>query len=164
MTDRTEDSGNIQVVLEGAGRKIVVFACTWCALIGADGAGKKRISLPATFRVIPVECISRVEADAVIRAFTSGIDGVAVMGCHLGGCRHNGANLRSARKLELLKPLLDTVGIDSRRLFTSYGTAHEYHQFAQAIESFCSQIGEMPPVSAWSRSFVRAMSARGENE
>ncbi|MGC9324721.1 MAG: hydrogenase iron-sulfur subunit [Desulfomonilia bacterium] len=142
--------------------QIVVFACTWCALIGADGAGKKRVQLPAFFRVIPVECASRVEADAIIRAFALGIDGVAVMGCHIGGCRHNGAHHRSAKKLELLKPLLDTVGIDSRRLFTSYGTAHEYHQYVEVITSFCREIEQMPPVSSWSWSFLRGVQSMVE--
>ncbi len=48
--------------------KILIFACKWCGLIGADGAGKKRIQLPPQFRVIPVECAALVEPDAVIRA------------------------------------------------------------------------------------------------
>ena len=72
--------------------KILVFACRWCGLIGADGAGRKRIELPASYRVIPVDCAGYVEPDAVIRAFASGATGVAVLGCHVGGCRFNDAN------------------------------------------------------------------------
>jgi coenzyme F420-reducing hydrogenase delta subunit len=45
--------------------KILVFACRWCGLIGADGAGRKRIELPASYRVIPVDCAGYVEPDAV---------------------------------------------------------------------------------------------------
>jgi len=43
--------------------KVLIFACKWCGMIGADGAGKKRIQLPAQFRVIPVECAALVEPD-----------------------------------------------------------------------------------------------------
>lgn len=126
--------------------RILVFACAWCALIGADRAGKRRMQLPDNFRVIPVECAGRVEADSVIKAFASGIDGVAVLGCHLGGCRHNGANHRTAKKLDLLKTLLDTTGIGSERLLTSFGTVHEHHQYAELIRTFCRNMEQLPPV------------------
>lgn len=152
MTQEILLSDSAESARHNAAPKVVVFACKWCALIGADAAGKNKIQLPVNFRVIPVECASRVEADAVIRAFSSGIDGVAVMGCHLGGCRYNNANHRAAKRLELLRPLLDTVGIDSRRLFTSFGTAHEHHQFADVIGEFYRRLQDLPPVQAWSRS------------
>jgi len=135
--------------------RVIVFACRWCALIGADAAGKNKMQLPPLFRVIPVECASRVEVDAIIRAFSAGIDGVAVMGCHLGGCRYNNANHRAAKRLELLRPLLDTVGIDSLRLLTSFGTAHEYHQYADVIREFYRRLEGLPPVSSWARSFTK---------
>jgi coenzyme F420-reducing hydrogenase delta subunit len=154
MTQETILSDRTERAQHNATPKVVVFACKWCALIGADAAGKNKVLLPVHFRVIPVECASRVEADAVIRAFSSGIDGVAVMGCHLGGCRYNNANHRAAKRLELLRPLLDTVGIDSRRLFTSFGTAHEHHQFADVIGEFYHRLQDLPPVAAWSRPFM----------
>jgi len=148
-------SDNFGVAEPKAAPKVIVFACRWCALIGADAAGKNKVQLPPQFRIIPVECASRVEADAIIRAFSAGIDGVAVMGCHLGGCRYNNANHRSAKRLELLRPLLDTVGIDSRRMLTSFGTAHEYHQYADVIRKFYHRLEGLPPISAWARSFTK---------
>ncbi len=124
--------------------KIIVFACRYCPMIGAQEAGRARIALPENFRIIEVECASRVEPDTVIRAFSLGIDGVAVLACHLDGCRYNDANHRSARKMKLLATLLDTTGIDSRRLLTSYGTAHEAHQFADLIKGFVNVVEELP--------------------
>jgi F420-non-reducing hydrogenase iron-sulfur subunit len=126
--------------------KVIVFACKWCALIGADGAGKKRVQLPAHFRVIPVECASRVEPDSIIRAFSIGIDGVAVLGCHIGGCRYNNANHMAIKRLDLLNHLLDTVGIGSKRLLTSYGTAHEYYQFADILQAFFKEVEILSPI------------------
>lgn len=129
--------------------KILIFACKWCALIGADSAGKKRIQLPAQFRVIPVECVALVEPDAVIRALASGITGVAVMGCHLGGCRFNNANHAALKRLELLKTLLDATGIGGRRLLISFGTAHEDHQFADVVKSFFEELKALPSTDSW---------------
>jgi F420-non-reducing hydrogenase iron-sulfur subunit len=126
--------------------RILVFACKWCGLIGADGAGRKRINLPLNFRVIPVECAAFVEPDAVIRALASGIDGVMIMGCHVGGCRFNNANHSAIKRLELFRDLLDTVGIGRDRLMVSFGTAHEYHQFADVIRKYVDRIAQLAPL------------------
>jgi coenzyme F420-reducing hydrogenase delta subunit len=129
--------------------KVLIFACKWCGLIGADGAGKKRIQLPPQFRVIPVECAALVEPDAVIRALASGITGVAVMGCHLGGCRFNHANHAAIKRLELLKTLLDATGISGQRLLISFGTAHEDHQYADVINMFFEELKKLPSTGSW---------------
>lgn len=128
-------------------QKVLIFACRWCGLIGADGAGKRRFSLPPRFRVIPFECASFVEPDAIIRAFSYGVSGVAVLGCHLGGCRFNEANHAALKRLELLKIALDTIGIGSKRLFLGFGTAHEDHQFAESITSFFRDLESLPSLS-----------------
>lgn len=125
--------------------KVVVFACRWCGMIGADGAGKRRIPLPSQFRVIPVECAARIEAHWVFRALSSGIDGVLVIGCHLGGCRYGDANYLIARRLELLKSFLDTVGMGGNRLLINWGTAHEPHQFAELVTEFLDELSTVRP-------------------
>jgi F420-non-reducing hydrogenase iron-sulfur subunit len=129
--------------------KVLIFACKWCGLIGADGAGKKRLPLPPQFRVIPVECAALVESDAIIRAFGSGMTGVAVLGCHLGGCRFNDANHAAFKRLELLKTLLDATGIGGKRLLISFGTAHEDHQYAEVVKTFFEELRAMPSTRAW---------------
>ncbi len=132
-----------------ANTNILVFACRWCGLIGADGAGRRRTELPASFRVIPVECAGYVEPDAVIRAFASGAAGVAVLGCHVGGCRFNDANHPALKRLELLKTLLDVTGIGGDRLLLGFGTAHEYHQWADTIRDFHKHIEGLPSMKSW---------------
>ncbi len=129
--------------------QILVFACRWCGLIGADAAGRKRIELPASFRVIPVECAGYVEPDAVLRAFASGAAGVAVLGCHVGGCRFNNANHAALKRLELLRTLLDTTGIGGNRLLLGFGTAHEWHQFAEMISAFHRHLEGLPSTESW---------------
>ena len=137
---------------------ILVFACRWCGLIGADTAGRRRMELPASFRVIPVECAGYVEPDAVIRAYASGAAGVAVLGCHIGGCRFNDANHPALKRLELLKTLLDTTGIGGNRLLLGFGTAHEYHQWADTIRAFHEHVAGLPSMKSW----LPAATATGE--
>ena len=126
--------------------KVVVFACRWCGLIGADGAGKRRISLPTSFRIITVECAARVEPNFILKSLANGIDGVAVLGCHMGGCRYHNANHLAARRLEFFKGYLDFLGISGQRLFLNWGEAHEAYQFADVLNGFICSLAEMPPM------------------
>jgi F420-non-reducing hydrogenase iron-sulfur subunit len=126
--------------------KAAVFACRWCSLIGADRAGRERMELPAAFRIIPVECAASIEPDLVLRVLADGFDGVAVLGCHIGGCRHNEANRTVRLRLSLLQDLLETIGLDRRRLLLSWGTAHEGHQFAALAREFIADLAGMPAV------------------
>jgi len=142
----TEAALNLQAPQTEKEVRAAVFACRWCALLGAGRAGLEHIDLPASFRVIPVECAASVEPDLVLRALADGIDGVAVLGCHLGGCRHNEANRPARLRLTLLQDLLETVGLDRRRLLLSWGTAHEGHQFADLVRKFMTVLASLPAV------------------
>ncbi|MDR2820052.1 MAG: hydrogenase iron-sulfur subunit [Desulfovibrio sp.] len=120
--------------------KTLVFACRWCPLLGAERAGRERLALPPDFRLIPMECAGAVSPDLILRAFADGAHGVAVMGCHFGGCRHNGANRSAHTRLQLLSAALEAVGIRPARLFVSWGTAHEARQFAGVLSDFQARI------------------------
>ena len=127
-----------------ADKKICVFACRWCSLLGAERAGRDRLPLPEGIRLMPVSCAGSVSSDAVIQAFVNGASGVAVLGCHLGGCRHNDANRDEHVRLETLADLLETVGIDRRRLLISWGTAHEAEQYARTMNDFAAELDRLP--------------------
>jgi coenzyme F420-reducing hydrogenase delta subunit len=122
--------------LEDTRTRALVFACRWCSLLGAERAGRERRELPADFRLIPVECAGAVALDLVLRAFAEGAHGIAVMGCHLGGCRHNESNRNAHARLEMLASALTAVGMRRERLLLSWGTAHEAGQFAAQISNF----------------------------
>lgn len=114
----------------------LIFACRWCSLLGAERAARERMNLPANFRLIPIECAGAVSLDLVLRAFADGFHGVAVMGCHLGGCRHNEANRNAHARLGMLAAALDALGVRPERLLVSWGTAHEAGQFADQATRF----------------------------
>lgn len=153
------------IFTERAAPKVVIFACKWCGGIGADRAGKARISLPTHFRLIRVECGARIEPDLILRALADGIDGVAVLGCHLGGCRYNHANHSAAKRVELLQTLLDAVGVGSTRLLVSWGTAHEPHQFAELVSRFFQELQKQPSLDCWVRpTFVVSYEHAGTGE
>ena len=130
-----------------AGPKILVFSCRWCSGIGADDAGRKRLSMPAGFRCVELECVASIDPDIILKAFSEGAEGVAVLGCHLGGCRYNRANHAAAKRMAMAATLLETVGIGADRLLTSFGTAHEGHQFAELMRRFAQRIETLPALT-----------------
>ena len=123
---------------------ILVFACRWCSLLGAERAARERLPLPDGLRIVPVECAGSVSAEAVIESLLNGASGVAVLGCHLGGCRHNDANRDAHARLSALAGLLDAVGLDSRRLLISWGDAHEAKGYAETMRSFAQTVRALP--------------------
>ena len=127
-------------------KAICVFACRWCSLHGVERAGRERMALPPQIRLLPVPCAGSISADNIIQAFANGASGVAVLGCHLGGCRHNDANRDAHARLAVLADLLETMGLDRRRLCLSWGTAHEAEQYASLMRSFSAQLEQLPPL------------------
>jgi coenzyme F420-reducing hydrogenase delta subunit/ferredoxin len=127
---------------------ILVFACRWCSLLGAERAARERLPLPDGLRLVPVECAGSVSAEAVIESLLNGAAGVAVLGCHLGGCRHNDANRDAHARLEALGALLDAAGLDSRRLLISWGDAHEAKGYAETMRSFAQALQALPAYHA----------------
>ena len=138
-------TSSFRTEIEGEPR-VLVFACRWCGAIGADAAGRRRLSLPAGFRLIEVECAARIDADTVLKALSVGIDGVAVIGCHLDGCRYNQANHAAAKRLALLAALLESVGLGADRLVTNFGGAHEGDRFAALIQGFDRRLRALGPL------------------
>jgi len=147
--------------------KALVFACRWCALLGAERAGRERITLDPAFRLIPVECAGGISTDAILRAFADGFHGVAVMGCHLGGCRHNEANRNAHVRLALLGTALVSIGIRKERLLLSWGTVHEAVQFASVLSGFIrdlEQLAASPDLLIMQGDFTAPPCTRGTEE
>ncbi|MCL2421693.1 MAG: hydrogenase iron-sulfur subunit [Defluviitaleaceae bacterium] len=114
--------------------KIIAFLCTWCSYAGADLAGTGRLQYPANIRIIRVPCSGRINPIYVIKALMDGADAVLVSGCHPGDCHYLTGNLYARRRFNVLKKLLTTAGIDSRRVHFTWVSASEGGRFAQVIQ------------------------------
>ena len=99
--------------------KIVAFVCNWCTYLGADLAGTNRLEYPANVRIIRLPCTGRIDFNLVVKAFEVGADAVLVSGCHPGDCHYTAGNFHARRRWKLFRELLDTVGIDTNRIYFS---------------------------------------------
>ena len=100
--------------------KILGFLCNWCAYAGADLAGVSRLRYPPNLRVIRIMCSARVDPLFVIDAFSKGMDGVLVGGCHLGDCHYIGGNYEAVHTIYATKRVLEHAGVCPQRLLLEW--------------------------------------------
>ena len=124
--------------------KILGFLCNWCSYAGADLAGVSRIQYPTNIRVIRVMCSGRVDPSFVADAFIHGIDGVLVLGCHLGDCHYLTGNYEAEIKMKALSKLLDLINF-SDRMRLDWVSAAEGNKFAQIVLEFTNHIKKLGP-------------------
>jgi F420-non-reducing hydrogenase iron-sulfur subunit len=133
--------------------KIVAFLCNWCSYTGADLAGTSRVEYPPNVRVVRVMCSGRVDPLFVLRAFTSGADGVLVSGCHPGDCHYQTGNFRARRRMTMMRELVGAVGVEPQRLWLRWVGASEGDLFATTVKEMVNDIknlGPNPLPQAWS--------------
>jgi len=126
--------------------KIIGFLCNWCSYAGADLAGSARLKYPPNLKIIRVPCSGRISPDMVIRTFREGADGVMVLGCHIGDCHYSTGNHRTARRMPVLKALLEFTGIEPERFLVKWIAASEGNLFAETVQDFTAKLRQLPPL------------------
>jgi len=89
-------------------------------------------------------CSGRVDPTFVTDAFLHGIDGVLVLGCHLGDCHYITGNYEAEIKMSALSRLLGMVKF-SDRMRLDWVSAAEGNRFAQIVSDFTKYIQELGP-------------------
>ena len=132
-------------VLNGKELRIVGFLCNWCSYGGADTAGVGRFAQPTDLRTGRLPCSGRVNPLFILKALTSGADGVLVSGCHPRDCHYAEGNFYARRRLEVVKGFLPVLGIDPRRFEYTWVSASEGQRWQHVVEEFTRQIHSLGP-------------------
>lgn len=125
--------------------KIVGFCCNWCSYRGADMAGTARVKSAPNVRIVRVMCSGRVDPVFVLKAFQQGADGVLILGCHPGDCHYVEGNYKTARRIPLLKKMLDQLGIEDERVRLDWVSAAEGVRFASIVNEMTAKVKELGP-------------------
>jgi len=128
--------------------RIVGFLCNWCSYAGADMAGTSRISHPPNIRIIRVPCSGRVDPLLIVKSFQMGADGVLVAGCHPGDCHYTEGNYYARRRLAMLRPFLEYLGIEKERFDVEWVSASEGKRWAAVVTSFTEGVRKLGPRKA----------------
>ena len=124
---------------------IVAFCCHYCAYTAADMAGSQRICYPPNVKIVRVPCSGKVDTIHILKAFEKGADGVYVAGCLDGDCHFNNGNVRAARRVDMVKQMLDEIGIGAERLEMVKMSAGMGDRFAEVAERITDKIRNLGP-------------------
>jgi len=129
---------------------ILAFTCNWCSYRAADLAGTARIKYPPNVRLVRLMCSGRLDPMFVLRAFANGADGVVMTGCWPADCHYRIQNVKALRRFQLLRRVLDSLGIEAARFQRVCASAAEGPQLAEA---FTRIVEEIRPLGAlrWGR-------------
>ena len=126
--------------------KIALFACNWCTYAAMDLAGTSRMKYPPNFRVIKVMCSGRIDPQFILEAFKDGADGVLVAGCHPGDCHYIEGNVKTLRRMALLRRIVESLGIEKERLRLEWISAAEAAKFVKVTHEMVEQIKALGPL------------------
>jgi len=125
---------------------IVAFLCNWCSYGAADLAGTSRIQYPTNARNIRVMCSARVDPSFILEALQRGADGVLIAGCRIGECHYRDGNYQALQRVNVLKGVLEKIGIDPGRVKIVWCAASEGEIYARDLKDFIGELKALGPI------------------
>jgi F420-non-reducing hydrogenase iron-sulfur subunit len=92
-------------------------------------------------------CSGRVDLAFVLRAFSNGMDGVFIGGCHLNECHYiTDGNHHAYGMVQLCRKLMEHIGLDPERLRIEQMSAGEGIHYAEVMNDFSRKLRELGPL------------------
>ena len=127
--------------------RLLGIVCNWCCYGGADLCGVSRFQYPPYIRLLRVMCSGRVDLGHIVRAFSNGMDGVFVGGCHINDCHYvTEGNYDALGTVRLCKRLLGHIGVNPERLRLEWVSAGEGIRFANIMNEYGAQVQHLGPL------------------
>jgi F420-non-reducing hydrogenase iron-sulfur subunit len=94
-------------------------------------------------------CSGRVDLSFVLRAFSNGMDGVFIGGCHLNECHYiTDGNYHALSMVLIGKKILAHLKINPERLRIESMSAGEGIRFAEVMNDYSRKLSEIGPLGA----------------
>jgi coenzyme F420-reducing hydrogenase delta subunit len=131
----------------GTGRRsIIAFCCRECAYAAADASANARTPLPPSVRLVLIPCTGRVSILHLVGALAEGADGVMVAGCMEGQCHYREGNLNAADRVTFVQRILESVGVEPKRVRMFNLSAGEPQKMAAAMREMDRIIRSLEPL------------------
>ena len=126
--------------------RIVAFFCNWCTYTAADLAGVSRMKHAPNVRIIRVMCSGRVDPQFILDAFAKGADGVLIGGCHIGDCHYVEGNYKAIRRVQMLRRILQGMGIQDDRFRLEWISASEGEKVKLVVNDMVEKVRALGPL------------------
>ena len=92
-------------------------------------------------------CSGRVDLAFVLRAFSKGIDGVFIGGCHLNECNYiTHGNYHALNMVLLCRKIMEHIGLNPERLRIAFMSGAEASLFVESVNNFVKKVKEIGPL------------------
>ncbi len=95
-------------------------------------------------KIISLPCSGKLELIYLLKSFETGADGVVLVTCRKGECRHLEGNLRAGKRAEAVDVFLEEIGLGRGRMMLIRKDAEEsIEQIIRKIDDFSARIKDM---------------------
>ena len=92
-------------------------------------------------------CSGRVDLTFILRAFSNGMDGVFIGGCHLNECHYiTDGNHHAYGMVQMCKKIMKFMGLHPERLRIEQMSAGEGIHYAEIMNDFSGKLHELGPL------------------
>ncbi len=96
--------------------KIILFLCNWSPHAAFQTLQDTLAPIPREIRMVRIPCSGRITKSLLFKAFETGADGVALVGCEPGTCRYGIGTAVAERNVEDTRGILELLGLGAERL------------------------------------------------
>ena len=100
---------------------------------------------PSNVKIIRVPCTGKVDALYLLKALEGGVDGVYVAGCMEGDCHFIKGNIRARRRVEYVKKIVESIGINPERVAMYNLSAAQVPKFVEIAREMTDKIKALGP-------------------
>ena len=125
--------------------RLLGFLCRNSADLCADFAGMEQKNYTPNFLPVKLPCLGGLDTFFLLKAYFSGADGVLVLGCPPGQCRHKKGNERAKRRVQIIQSLIEILGIGKDRLDFASVYPSEIPKLIETVNKFNEQVTKLGP-------------------
>ncbi len=109
-------------------------------MAAADNAGADGRSYGTATAIVPVDCAGVVSAAAILRAFSSDVDGVLIAACGSGDCHYSNGNESCERVVQETRDLMGLAGLAPERLRLDLSSDVDGGRFVALLDEFAVEL------------------------
>ena len=128
---------------EKAEPKIFLFFCANC--LSREEVDNYSSQLKIDKRmIISIPCSGKVDIPYLVKAFETGVEGVVVLTCQMGDCKHLEGNKRAKKRAMAVDSLMDEIGIGTGRIVVLEVKQNDHEQAIALVRNFIKTVQHIP--------------------